>query len=145
MLKGIDPLLSPQLLYLLCAMGHRQELAIVDANFAVPHNAQQVVRLDGIAAIDVVKAVLTVFPLDKGPAGAAWRMVAKGDPAVELPIFAEFGDAIKLAANNDIAPSALPSEEFKERVRLAYCIVVTGERRTYGNIVLRKGTVLSPL
>ena len=64
MLKGIPPILGPDLLYILRAMGHGDEIAIVDANYPADSAGPQLVRLDGLSATDVLDAVLTVMPLD---------------------------------------------------------------------------------
>ncbi len=93
MLKGIDPLLSPQLLQVLSSMGHRHEIAIVDANYACDSDKSNVVRLDGISATAALRAVLSVLPLERNDPEGCWRMIAKSDPAHEQPIFQEFQEA----------------------------------------------------
>src|SRR5271169_2948722 len=64
MLKGIDPLLGPDLLHTLAAMGHGDEIAIVDANFPAASTARRLVRIDGAGAPAVLSAVLSLLPLD---------------------------------------------------------------------------------
>jgi L-fucose mutarotase len=94
MLKGISPLLSPEILHILSSMGHRHELAIVDANFACDGGSSRITRLDGISATEVLDAVLSVLPLERKDAQVCWRMVANGDPGNETPIFKEFREVI---------------------------------------------------
>src|SRR5689334_20895288 len=96
MLKGIDPVLSPDLLMLLRAMGHGDEITIVDANFPADALANRLVRLDGLESTRVLDAVLSVMPLDPPEFApeAAWRMQVVGDPSAEQPIFAEFREII---------------------------------------------------
>jgi L-fucose mutarotase len=122
MLKGIDPLLSPQLLKVLSSMGHRHEIAIVDANYACDPGRPNVVRLDGISATAALRAVLS-------------------DPTNEQPIFLEFQQAIAEFEDAEMKLVPLSSADFKDRAQRAYAVLVTGENRRYGNILLRKGTV----
>jgi L-fucose mutarotase len=94
MLKGINPLLSPEILHILCSMGHRHDLAIVDANFACDIGGPRVARLDGMPATDVLDAVLSVLPLERKDPQGCWRMVANGNPEEDLPIFGELRNVI---------------------------------------------------
>jgi L-fucose mutarotase len=141
MLKGIDPLLSPQLLQVLSSMGHRHEIAIVDANYACDPDKSNLVRLDGISATAALRAVLSVLPLERNDPEGCWRMIAKSDPANEQPIFLEFRQAIAEFEDVEMKLRTLSTADFKDRARGAYAVLVTGERRPYGNILLRKGTV----
>jgi L-fucose mutarotase len=141
MLKGLNPLLSPALLATLRAMGHGDELAIVDANFPAAAMARRLVRLDGLSATAVLDAVLSVMPLDDFVPEAAWRMEVVGDPAAEQPIYAEFRDIIARHESPPMRLAGLERFAFYERARAAYAIVATGETRLYGNILLKKGVV----
>jgi L-fucose mutarotase len=140
MLKAIDPLLTPDLLYVLCAMGHGDEIAIVDANYPAQSAGPDVVRLNADAT-RTLDAVLSVLPLDAYVPEPCWRMEVVGDAAAEQPIFAEFRDIV---ARREGRPAKLGSLErfaFYERVSRCFAIVATGERRLYGNIILKKGVV----
>jgi L-fucose mutarotase len=141
MLKGIDPLLSPELLKVLSSMGHRHEIAIVDANYACDPDKVNVIRLDGVPAPAALRAVLSVLPLERNDPEGCWRMIAKSDPANEQPIFLEFQQAIAEFEDAEMKLGTLSTADFKDRARGAYAVLVTGERRPYGNILLRKGTV----
>ena len=141
MLKHIDPLLSPDLLAVLRAMGHGDDLAIVDANYPAKSAGPPVVRLDGIASTRALDAVLSVMPLDDFVPEAAWRMEVVGNPAAEEAIFAEFRDIIVRRAGAKFRLAALERFKFYERARSAFAIVATGERRLYGNIIIKKGIV----
>lgn len=139
MLININPLLSPDLLHALRSMGHRQDIAIVDANFPCEPNAR-VIRLDGVSATAVLDAVLSVLPVETGEEAGAWRMIADGRADNVLPIFQEFEDLLEVAVpGRGITP--VPPEDFKARAGAAYAIVLTGERRLWGGIVLRKGVI----
>jgi L-fucose mutarotase len=141
MLKSINPILSPELLYLLCGMGHRHELAIVDANFPCHRDGPSTVRLDGISAPDVLDAILSVLPLEKEEPEVAWRMLVDGHPANDLPIFSEFRQIIAKHEDSTLKLAALDPIEFKKRTRQAFALVVTGERRLYGCIIVKKGVI----
>jgi L-fucose mutarotase len=141
MLKAINPILSPEILYILRAMGHRQDLAIVDANFPCENNGPRIARLDGIPATVVLDAVLSVLPLERKESQVAWRMIAGGRPDNDLPIFGEFRDIIAKREAAGIDLSAIDPPDFKARVQKAYAIIVTGERRLYANIIVRKGVI----
>lgn len=140
MLKGIDPLLGPDLLMTLRAMGHGDEIAIVDGNYPADAHARRLVRMDGHAAPALLDAILSVMPLDAAVPDAAFRPCAFGDCARVEPVFVEFSDII---ARHEPGFRLVPiaGEPFYDRVRAAYAIIASGERRLYGNIILRKGVV----
>jgi L-fucose mutarotase len=141
MLKGINPLLSPELLAILRAMGHGDELAIVDANFPATSKARRLVRLDGVSATAALDAILSVMPLDEFVPDAAWRMQVIDAPDAELPIFAAFRTILAAREDRDVHLAALERFAFYERAKTAYAIVATGEERLYGNIMLKKGII----
>lgn len=141
MLKGIPPLLSPDLLHVLASMGHGDELVLADANFPAATHARRLVRLSGAGAPAVLAAVLAVLPLDDFVAQAAFSMQVVGDAEARPPVVAEF-DAL-LTGHGYGACSALERFAFYQRAAAAFAIVATGETRIYGNILLRKG-VLRP-
>ncbi len=144
MLKNIDPLLSPDLLMVLRSMGHGDDIAVVDANFPAVAMARRLVRLDGLAATDVTDAILSVMPLDDFVPEAAWRMEVVGDPQAEQPIFDEFRAIIARHEGSNFRLASLERFAFYEQAKAAYAIVSTGERRLYGNIILKKGVVRDP-
>ena len=141
MLKGLDPLLSPDLLHSLRAMGHGDEIVVADANFPSASMARRLVRLDGVSAVAAADAILSVMPLDDFAPDAAWRMEVVGDPDAEQPIFAEFRRAIAAREGERFRLTALERFAFYERARAAFAIVATGEGRLYGNLILKKGVV----
>ncbi|GAA4537085.1 RbsD/FucU family protein [Pseudonocardia xishanensis] len=143
MLIGLDPLLSPDLLHALRSMGHRQDVAIVDANFPCDPGHDRIVRLDGVSATDVLAAVLSVLPVEMEEPAGAWRMIAHDDPGLVLPVFAEFDALVEQHAPGR-GLTAIEPDEFKQRVLASYVVVVTGERRLYGAVVVRKGVVQPP-
>jgi L-fucose mutarotase len=140
MLKNIDPLLGPELLSILRAMGHGDEIVIADANFPAASTARRLVRLDGIAAPRALEAVLSVLPLDTFVPNAAFRM-AVVDNHSEIPdIVREFVTLLSgVGYSGQI--EAIERYAFYERARSAYAVVATGERRYWGNVILKKGAI----
>ncbi|NJM29586.1 MAG: transporter [Rhizobiales bacterium] len=140
MLKGIDPLLGPELLRVLRAMGHGDEIAIVDANYPAEEHAKRLVRMDGHGAPLIADAILSVMPLDQMVPHAAYRPAAYNDPAAREPVFADF-EAVIARREPKHQLSVLTGDAFYSRVRAAFAIVASGERRLYGNLILKKGVV----
>lgn len=140
MLKGVDPLLGPDLLAALYAMGHGDMLAIVDANYPALASARRLVRADGIDAVRMLRAVVSVLPIDDFVAPAAWRMAVVGAPDETPSIVADF-ERVLGGAGYVAGIGTLEREEFYARSRDAFAIVATGETRLYGNLILVKGVV----
>jgi L-fucose mutarotase len=141
MLKSIDPILSPELLMVLRAMGHGDDIALVDANYPAESAGPQVVRLDGISSPRILDAILSVMPLDEFVPEAAWRMEVVGNPQGEEPIFAEFRDIIARREGPKFKLASLERFKFYQRASQAFAVIASGERRLYGNIILKKGIV----
>jgi L-fucose mutarotase len=141
MLKGLDPLLGPELLAILRGMGHGDEIAVVDANFPAGAPGRPLVRVDGVDAVRVADAILSVMPLDDFVPQAAFRMEVVGDAGAEMPIFAAFRHVIAAREGEAFTLGALERFAFYERVRGCAALVATGERRLYGNLILKKGII----
>lgn len=140
MLKGIDPILGPELLAILRAMGHGDELVIVDVNFPAESHAQRLIRMDGVDAVALLAAIVKLLPLDNFDLDAAFRMRVTGAPEQMPPVVAEFSRV--LAAEGYARPiAAITRDLFLERVQRAYAVIATGERRLWGNIILVKGAI----
>ncbi len=144
MLKGIPAVLSPELLKVLCEMGHGDEIVIADGNFpteSVGKNAK-VVRLDGHGVPEILDAVLQLIPLDpyvEKP--VALMEVTPGDDCPTPEIWATYEAILNKhePANHEI--DYTERFAFYERAKKAYCIVATGEGAIYANILLKKGVV----
>ena len=95
MLKNINPLLGPELLKVLRAMGHGDEIAIVDGNYPADTDAKRLVRMDGHSTTSILDAILSVMPLDDMVPDCAFRPAAKNDPKNMQPVFAEFEEIVK--------------------------------------------------
>lgn len=141
MLKGIDPLLGPELLQILRAMGHGDELIIVDANFPATANAERLVRLDGVDAPRALKAVLSLMPLDDFVEAPVVFMAVVGDPAAVPEITVEFQKIAAEAEGKPVKTERIDRFAFYERARRAFAIVATNERRLYGNVIVKKGVI----
>ncbi len=140
MLKNIPPILGPDLLGILRAMGHGDEIAIVDANYPADSAGPALVRLDGVSATDVLDAILTLMPLDDFVDEAAICMQVVGDATRREPVMDAF-DSILKRHEPAMTLSSLERFAFYERVSAGYAVVQTGERRLYGNILLKKGVI----
>jgi L-fucose mutarotase len=143
MLKGIDPILNADVLYTLRAMGHGDDLIIADTNFPSDSVAREtvlgeVLRIDRPVA-EVVRAILSVFPIDTFVDDAAARMEVVGEPDTILPVMQEV-QADVTAAGGPIMMS-VERFAFYDRSKQAYAVIQTGERRFYGCFALRKGVV----
>jgi L-fucose mutarotase len=144
-LKGIDPLLTADLLHALASMGHGDELALVDANFPAVSVGKRVVEIAGASAPELLAAILTVFPLDTLVVPAAFTMEVTGDPeAVPEPV-ADFAAVLTQVDLADTEIGTLERQAFYERARRAFVVVRSGERRRYGNLLLVKGVVASDM
>lgn len=135
MLEGIDPLLTGELLLHLDRMGHSDAVVIADAHFPAWAIGTRVVDLPGTTTPDVLAAVRSVVPLDDAP---ALDLMASADGEV-LDVQRELATA---AGVED--PRYVDRFEYYELAKTAYVIVRTGETRTYGNALLRKGVVGHP-
>ncbi len=146
MLKGIDPLLTPELLLHLCAMGHGEWVALVDANFTADWLARgkPVVRLPGHSLERVARAVLSVFPLATDVARPAGYMQHSGLPAGQTTV-AQQAFIARVQDAEGLAPEQVEAIErfaFYERIAGASLIVQSGEATAYGNAILCKGVIL---
>ena len=140
MLKGISPLISPELLKVLCEMGHGDEIVLADANFPSEAIGKRVVRADGIKAADLLEAILPLFPLDTYAQERFILMeVVPGDPVVPT-IWDEYKNILG-EHEPDTPVQFMERFSYYERAKKAYCIVATGETAQYANIILKKGVV----
>ncbi|QND59912.1 RbsD/FucU family protein [Mesorhizobium huakuii] len=145
MLKGINPLLNADVLQALRAMGHGDDLIIADTNFPSDSVAKQTVhgkllRIDAPAA-QVVKAVLSLYPLDTFVDDSAARMEIVGKPDEIPPVQKEVQKEIDKAEGKAWPMISVERYAFYERAKQAYCVIQTGERRFYGCFAFRKGVI----
>ncbi len=145
MLKGIPKILSPELLKVLCEMGHGDSLVIGDGNFPSETIGKDaiVIRMDGHGACEVLEAILELFPLDtyvEKPVGL--MEVVPGD-TVETPIWDEYEKLIAQAdERGGAAIRHIERFAFYEEAKKAYAVIATGEGALYANMILQKGVVV---
>lgn len=140
MLIGLPSVLGPDLLSTLRAMGHGDEIALVDGNYPAQEHGRRVVRADGHGIIALLDAVLQVMPVDDFVAEAIFRSAVRGDAGLLDPIHRDM-----LRVCGDRAPGfrvvPLVGAAFYDRVKAAYAVVATSEPQLYANIILRKGVI----
>jgi L-fucose mutarotase len=137
MLKGISPLLSPELVKILMEMGHGDEIVLADAHFPAASHTSRLIRSDGITIPALLDAILPLFPLDQYVQEPLSLMkVVEGD-RVETPIWGVYQEKV-----GSTSFEYLERFDFYERAKQAYAIVATGEKSQYANIILKKGVVL---
>ena len=134
MLTGLHPILTGHLLAHLDAMGHSDAVVLADAHFPAERLGRRVLTFPALPTPDVLAAVRTVVPLDEAPA----LDLMTSATGRRLPVQDELVRAAG-AAEQDVR--FLARHDFYDVAASAYLIVRTGETRTYGNAVLRKGVV----
>ena len=140
MLKGISPLISPELLKVLSEMGHGDEIVLGDAHFPAMGLGPQVIRADGIGIPALLEGILQLIPLDQYDADHfALMQVVPGDDFV--PEIWQTYTNILHKTEPASQPTFVERFAYYERAKKAYCIVATGETSQYANIVLKKGVV----
>lgn len=140
MLKGISPLISPELLRLLSEMGHGDEIVLADAHFPAHSVGQRVVRADGIGTVPLLRGILDLIPLDQYDRSNFVLMeVVPGDD-VQPVIWQAYEDVLR-TAEPEAVPDRMERFAYYERAKKAYCVVATGETAQYANIILKKGVV----
>lgn len=146
MLKGIAPLLGPDLLWLLAAMGHGDELVLVDRNYPAQTTARatvsgRLVRLDGVDTTTAARAILTLLPLDGFVAAPVRRMQVTGAPDTVLPVHADLKAVADAAEGRDVPMTSIERLAFYDAARAGFGVVQTAEARPYGCFILKKGVV----
>jgi len=146
MLKGISPLLNADVLFALRAMGHGDDLVIVDTNFPAESIARQtslgrLLRIDNVSAAEAAAAVLSVYPLDTFVDDAAARMEVVGKPDEIMPVQEEVQRVVSAAEGRHWPLVGIERYAFYERAKQTFCVIQTGERRFYGCFAFRKGVI----
>ena len=145
MLKGIPKILSPELLKVLCEMGHSDRLVISDGNFPAESMGKNaiVLRCDGHGVPEILDAILQVFPLDTYVEHPVNLMEVMPGDNVETPIWDTYKEIV--AKSDDRGANAIGNIErfaFYEESKTAYAIIATSEKALYANIMLQKGVVV---
>lgn len=144
MLKGIPKIISPELLKVLCEMGHSDTIVIADGNFpaeSMGKNAK-IIRCDGHDGTELLDAILQLFPLDTYIEKPVSLMEVVPGDKVETPIWDEY--KIIIAKYDDRGADTVVNVErfaFYEKAKEAYAIIATGESALYANVILQKGVI----
>ena len=143
MLKGISPIISPDLLATLSMMGHGDEIVLADAHFPAYTHSENVLRADGIPVHDLLEAILPIFTLDTYVSCPLVMMAPVDGDKLDPDVEKRYRASIEKA--NGMIPGIDRIERFAfyERSQDAFAVVVTGELAKYGNIILRKGVTAS--
>ena len=141
MLKNVSPLISPELLKILAEMGHGDEIVIADGNFPSHSVNGRVVRADGHGGVEMLDAILNLFPLDTyAEKNVMLMQVVPGD-TVETPIWDEYQATMEKYEKDNIRTDHIERFAFYDRAKTAYAVVATGEKALYANIILKKGVI----
>ena len=144
MLKGIPKILSPELLKVLCEMGHSDRLVIADGNFPAQTMGKNgiVIRMDGHGACELLEAILEVFPLDTYVEHPVNLMEVMPGDNVETPIWDTYKEIVKkYDGRGEAAVGNIERFAFYEEAKTSYAIIATGESALYANVMLQKGVV----
>lgn len=142
MLKGIPPIIGPELLKVLCEMGHGDCLVLADANFPAESVGKDaiVIRMDGHGMPEILDAVLSLFPLDQYVEKPVTLMErCEGDDA-DISIWDTYDRLLLKHEGGDLVQKR-ERFNFYDEARKAYAIVATGETSQYANLILQKGCI----
>ena len=134
MLKGISPVVSPDMLKVLCEMGHGDEIVISDAHFPGHTFNDKVLRADGLGADALLAGFRPLLELDSYATPVIMMEAVPGDtldPTVEAKY--------RKALGYDGEIERMERYAFYERAKKAYAVIISGETAKYGNIILKKG------
>jgi len=146
MLHGIDQRITPALMNCLMAMGHGDELAIVDANYPATSTAAQTIygeaiHLPGFSAPEAIALITTLLPLDGFSDTCALRMEIDKEPDTLSDVHTEAFKIINAVKPDGAVAGSIERQEFYTRAAQAFCVVATTESRPFGCFILRKGVI----
>jgi L-fucose mutarotase len=139
MLKGLSPLLSPELIAVLCRMGHGDEIVLADAHFPGDTFGKRVIRADGLKVADLIDAILPVFELDSYVDSPLIMMAAVPGDTLDPRVEKSYRVPVDRHAPKTAAIARIERFAFYDRAKNAFAVVMTGELAKYGNIILKKG------
>lgn len=142
MLKNTPKIVSPELLKVLCEMGHGDEIVIADGNFPAETFGKRVIRADGISGAAMLDAVLSLIPLDtySDPNFILMRLMECDDGKIDPVIWNEYKE-IADKHDKNVKIGNIDRFAFYERAKNAYAVIATGEEAVYANIILKKGVI----
>ena len=139
MLIGISPLLSPDLLSVLCRMGHGDEIVLADAHFPGESVNPRILRADGLRIPELLDAILPLFALDSYVDSPVFMMDAVPGDTLDPAVEASYREAIDRHCPGCAPIKRVERFAFYEQAKTAFAVVMTGETAKYGNIILKKG------
>ena len=139
MLKGISPLIGPDLLATLHRMGHGDEIVLADADFPGESLNARVIRADGIKAADLLDAILPLFPLDTYVESPLIMMAPVPGDTLDPEVEKRYREVVDRHVPETPPIQRIERFAFYERAKQAFVVVMTGETAKYGNIILKKG------
>lgn len=138
MLRGISKYIGPELLAVLHRMGHGEEIILADAHFPGHSTGVQVLRADGLTVVQLLDGILPLFELDSY-APPLVMMQATAQDTLDPKVESDYMEVILKHAPGAPRPERIERNAFYARARSAFAIVLTGEVRKYGNLLLKKG------
>ena len=141
MLKGISPVISPELIKILSEMGHGDELVIADGNFPAASIAQRLVRADGLGCTVLLDAILRVFPLDQYVEKPVVLMAVVAGETYQPVIWEEYRSMVQKYEAGFKDFEYVERFTFYERAKKAYAVLASSEMALYANIILKKGVI----
>lgn len=143
MLRGISPLISPELLAVLHRMGHGDELVLADAHFPGETINPRVLRADGLRIPALLDAILPLFVLDPYVPSPLFMMQAVPGDSLDPAVERAYREPIDRHAPKTPAVVRVERFAFYDQARKAFAVVMTGETAKYGNIIVKKGVTPS--
>ncbi|MBP0617387.1 RbsD/FucU family protein [Jiella mangrovi] len=149
MLKTISPLITPELLQILAAMGHGDELVLADRNFPAASVAAEtvtgvLVQMTGVGTTEAAEAILSLMPLDTFVDAPVRHMAPEGEPEAEFAVHRDMQAIVDAAEGREVAIEAVERFDFYDEAKTAYAVVRTGETRPYGCFIFKKGVIADP-
>ena len=141
MLKGISPIISPELLYTLFVMGHGDEIVLADAHFPADSLNDNTIRADGLNIKDLLTGILPLFEIDNYEDNPIIMMDAVSGDTLDPAVEESYLIPIKKYVLKAPAIQRIDRFDFYERAKKAFAIVITGELEKYGNIIFKKGVI----
>jgi L-fucose mutarotase len=141
MLIGIDPILNAEILYVLRAMGHGDEIVIADGTFPAETVAGRLIHMEAATLSRMLKAVLSVMPIDNPESDPVVGMEVIGEPDTIVQAHVVIQDQLASLPGKKIKLVRIERFAFYERAKKAFAVIATGELLFYGNVILSKGSI----
>ena len=141
MLINIDPILSPEILHTLRAMGHGDKLVLCDSNFPAYSMNSRVHRMDGVNTAKAAQAILSIFPLDSFIKFPVVRMQIDNSPEELNEVHKELNDVIHSEAGSNWNMGSIERFKFYDEAKKSFAIIITNETRPFGCFIFTKGVV----